>query len=277
MKQLILEKPVLPFHIHQMFGENEACINNKTNEVIAWSGTCPAGYRGLYKNMLGHNGLDLQASHGQEVRACHDGIVCEVVNEKDRGLGLGIVTSEKYFCNETKQEEYFKTRYWHHLENKVTLGDKVKKGQVISLADNSGYSAGDHLHLEIKPVKIIKEHKGIPVVENLLQDNGYFGAVNPIPYLGGMPHLFYVDMKMSQTYDREVEKFQDFLITEGLMEPVDPKEKGYYGKKTQSAVFEFQDMYVGLSWYERHVLKGSKIGQKTRNIANTIIMRKHFN
>lgn len=269
-----LTSPVQPFFINQPFGTNGACINPKTNEVITHDGnTCPVGFISLYGQMKGHNGLDLQAYHGQEVYASHDGIVCELVSEKDRGLGIGIVTNKLNFCYETGTEEYFKTRYWHNLENLVKLGQEVKKGELIAHADNTGYSSGDHVHFELKPVKIVTVNHKVPVVENLLQYNGYFGAVNPLRYLENAPFRFEFDLKYDggKQLVSDVKNLQELLIKLKYMSPIPDDEKGYYGLKTKEAVTRFQLERVSLTWYEKKFVVGNKVGEKTRLILNTLI------
>jgi murein DD-endopeptidase MepM/ murein hydrolase activator NlpD len=184
MTQKFLFKPLKDFRIFQGFYQNGACIDLATNKkVIACDGfNPPAGYKSIYKT--GHGGLDLFASHNTPIYSSQDGTVEEWVAEKERGIGLGIITDRKFYCDETGKEEYFKIRYWHQHINLVNLGDKVKIGQVIALADNTGYSSGSHLHYELKPVKVTFNKDGsIKKTVNILQDNGYYGAINPQPYM----------------------------------------------------------------------------------------------
>ena len=55
------------------------------------------------------------------------------------------------------------------------VGDRVKVGDLIGWADNTGVSTGDHLHYEVKPVDELGN--------NVLRGNGFFGAIDPLPYL----------------------------------------------------------------------------------------------
>lgn len=161
----------------QSFGENRACIDIATGtKTITCNGLFPpTGYKSIYSNMPGHNGLDLDTWTGQPVYASQDGVITEYVAEDARGLGLGMQTERKHWCQETGKQEYFKIRYWHNLVHFVKKGDKVKVGQLIALSDNTGYSSGDHLHFEVKPVTKSRR--------NRLQKNGYFGAVDPEQYM----------------------------------------------------------------------------------------------
>jgi murein DD-endopeptidase MepM/ murein hydrolase activator NlpD len=176
-----LWRPVDPWVTTQRFGENRACADIATGRRYI---TCdghnpPTGYKSVYSQMKGHNGLDVIASRWQPVYAAHDGIVEELETEVDRGLGVGIVTSKRYGCAETGQAEFFKTRYWHLIAIQVKLGDRVRPGSLIGWADSTGISSGDHLHFELKVVTKGKNGRWV----NVLQDNGYFGAIDPSPYM----------------------------------------------------------------------------------------------
>jgi murein DD-endopeptidase MepM/ murein hydrolase activator NlpD len=180
-----LFRPVTPWKINQNFGENLACIDIKTGtKTIACDGlNPPQGYRSIYSQMSGHSGVDLFALNNQPIYASQDGIVAELVDEKVRGLGLGIITTNKFYCKETKKNEHFKVRYWHNARHNVRLGSKVFIGDLIAWADNTGYSAGDHLHWELKPVEVKWNKDGsIKSYKNILQTNGFFGACDPLPY-----------------------------------------------------------------------------------------------
>ena len=176
-----LFQPVKPWRVFQGFGENGACIDIATGKkVIACDGlNPPAGYKSVYSQMKGHSGLDVFAKRWQECYSAQDGFVEEVVSEDARGLGLGIITNDKYLCDQTGKPEYFKIRYWHFISFNVHKGEKVKVGDFLGYCDSTGYSSGDHLHFELKPVA--QNTKG--VWYNVLQDNGYFGAVDPTPHM----------------------------------------------------------------------------------------------
>jgi murein DD-endopeptidase MepM/ murein hydrolase activator NlpD len=182
--------PVFPWYVTQQFGEDKACVNDAGKVVSKeTAATCPVGYRSLYTLTKGHNGLDVRAARWQPVYAAHDGIVTEVQTEEARGLGVGIVSNGKYFCTESGKDEHFKTRYWHFIALDVHRGEKVKVGDLIGWADSTGYSSGDHLHLELKPVKILEWENGLPIYNNVLQNNGFLGAINPTPYMNGISAL----------------------------------------------------------------------------------------
>lgn len=192
-----LSQPVNPYFVSQRFGEKGACINNTTRKVVSSNnGVCPTGTRSLYPSG-GHTGLDQAAGNWQKVYAATEGIVEEKETEEARGLGLGIITETKRWCVETGQLEHMKHRYWHFIAIDVDLGEKVEVGQLIGYADNTGYSSGDHLHFELKPVRQKKNGTWY----NVLQENGSYGAINPAPYI---QNRFALDMATILRQLREV-------------------------------------------------------------------------
>jgi poly-gamma-glutamate capsule biosynthesis protein CapA/YwtB (metallophosphatase superfamily) len=100
---------------------------------------------------LQHLGTDLQASMNTKVYAINDGVIKATLNLVDYGNtividhGLGIFSL-----------------YLHLNEFKVQTGQSVKRGQIIGLSGNTGYSIAPHLHFSIKangasvdPIKFI--------------------------------------------------------------------------------------------------------------------------
>lgn len=172
--------------ITQHFGENLSCIDIATGtKTITCDGlNPPKGYKSIYSNMKGHNGTDFRAKRYEPIYAMQDGVVEEYVAEPERGLGIGYITDREFFTEETGKKTRQKLRSWHHLVNFVQKGDKVSIGQVIALADNTGYSSGDHAHEEMKPVTVkFNKDKTIKSVTNILQNNGFFGAVDMMKYM----------------------------------------------------------------------------------------------
>lgn len=213
MKETFLYQPLKPFKISQRFGEDKACTDTATGSKFVYkedSAQCPSGYISLYKKlgMNGHNGLDYPATLWQPVYASCDGYVEEVQTEESRGLGVGIITDSQYYCDETGEKEYFKYRNWHFQAMNVTKGQKIKTGDLLGWAGMTGYATGVHDHFEIKPVRF--DSKG--QIYNVLQNNGYFGAINPQPY---MLNVCAVDVnafkKIKETLALIIDKLSDLL------------------------------------------------------------------
>jgi len=127
-----------------------------------------ANFVNFYSNLglKGHNGLDFRAKHGCPILASHAGKVAFSGTDGEGGISITLEF--------IKNGEGFKTIYYHLLNVNVAIGEKVRAGDIIGFADNTGkYTTGDHLHFGMKLIK-----NGIV----LNCDNGYKGAVDPSPY-----------------------------------------------------------------------------------------------
>ena len=176
-----LFQPVKPFIKTQNFGEDKACVSLDGTKYVykETNQTCPVGFKSVYSKMKGHNGIDLVAKRWQKAYAMQDGEVVEVSTDETRGLGVSILTKDKYYCQETGTTTHFVYRMWHFIGNNVHVGDKVIVGTMVGYCDSTGYSTGDHLHIELKPVTVSVKN-GKRTITNVLQDNGFFGAIRKI-------------------------------------------------------------------------------------------------
>ena len=85
-----------------------------------------------------HNGVDFAGKEGADVVTVAAGVV--VYASRRNGYGEMI---------EVNHGGGRSTRYGHHKELLVKVGDIVKKGQVIGLMGSSGRSTGPHVHFEV--------------------------------------------------------------------------------------------------------------------------------
>ena len=85
-----------------------------------------------------HAGVDFAGRLGSDVIAVASGVV--VYSGRKDGYGNLV---------EIDHGNGLTTRYGHHEELKVEVGDLVKRGDVIGLMGNSGRSTGPHVHLEV--------------------------------------------------------------------------------------------------------------------------------
>ena len=164
-----LSYPVTPVYFIQKFGENPQMYADPK-----------------YGGVVGHNGIDFNTGHGQPVYASHDGLASYQV---DGGGGHGVVIVTDTEFDYLSGKAYFKSIYWHLADGlkepkfaspiaHITGFIPVKAGQIIGYADNTGASTGDHLHFGLKPVR----HEGAGVYSNIESNNGYLGAIDPMPY-----------------------------------------------------------------------------------------------
>lgn len=182
-ERLKLTKPITPFMITQRFGDDLTCVDTATGTKCVTrnpGAACPAGYVSLYAaaGLKGHNGTDFLAVDKQPVYAATDGKVHRVVSEAERGIGVEIISRKRYLLVGIVRSYRVKTRYWHLDSYVVAEGQRVKAGDLIGYADNTGLSSGTHLHFEVKPVR--RRLSG--GFRNVFQENGYFGSIDPEPY-----------------------------------------------------------------------------------------------
>lgn len=92
----------------------------------------------------GHEGIDLYAPMNANIYAAADGEVYQVGHPSDHPYGLHIRIQHQV------GETTYRTIYAHLAKALVSAGQRVKAGDRIGLADNTGNSFGSHLHLTLK-------------------------------------------------------------------------------------------------------------------------------
>lgn len=184
-ERLRLFYPVKPYQLNQKFGQNDACVKDfglPSQRIVGKvNNVCPPGFDELYPHFgfKGHNGLDLQTGE-QYVYAAHDGTIVEAQHVPARGLGIGNMTDVPVLLD-ASGVHFAKTRSWHLKRLFVDVGDKVKAGQPIGVSNNTGYSAGNHLHFELQPMD--KDAGGHPFLA--FNGNGIGAAIDPEPFFCG--------------------------------------------------------------------------------------------
>ena len=86
-----------------------------------------------------HAGVDLAGAYGSPIYATADGVVTKAGWEN--GYGNMVEISHPYGL---------KTRFGHLSAVKVSVGQKVSRGDRIGDMGNSGHSTGTHLHYEVR-------------------------------------------------------------------------------------------------------------------------------
>jgi len=85
-----------------------------------------------------HEGIDIAAAAGTPVVAAADGILFQA--GPDRGYGNELLIDHGFGLA---------TKYGHLSRLYVTIGEKVKRGQVIGTVGMTGRATGPHLHYEV--------------------------------------------------------------------------------------------------------------------------------
>jgi murein DD-endopeptidase MepM/ murein hydrolase activator NlpD len=106
------------------------------------------GYRidPIYKDRRNHMGMDFTAPQGTPIYATGDGKVVDA-GFNTSGFGNRVVINHGYG---------YQTLYGHMYRIKATVGQIVKRGEVIGYVGTTGKSTGPHCHYEV-------HRNGIPV------------------------------------------------------------------------------------------------------------------
>lgn len=114
-----------------------------TYTVHAFGGliTSPFGYRThpIFGTVIYHSGIDIGVVSGTAVPAADSGTV--IYSGWAGGYGYFVMIDHG---------DGIVSCYGHNEELLVQEGDKVSKGDVISLSGSTGYSTGPHLHFEVR-------------------------------------------------------------------------------------------------------------------------------
>lgn len=88
--------------------------------------------------MAFHSGVDISSKLGSPVQVTADGVVSHAGWTKRSGYVVVI----EHGCG-------FRTLYAHNKSNKVKIGNRVKRGDVIGYVGSTGKSTGPHVHYEV--------------------------------------------------------------------------------------------------------------------------------
>lgn len=107
-----------------------------------------------------HNGVDLGAPEGTEIKAPLSGVVAAAWLDDKYGGGNSLVIDHA-------RGPFKRTGYAHmHQPAMVRPGDKVSEGQVIGLVGSTGKSTGPHLHFVVRKM-VGKELKAVDPLPDL--------------------------------------------------------------------------------------------------------------
>ena len=132
----------------------DAYLNAQVNKYSSAALTCSLSFGPAlpsYKYIScvfgtgGHRGTDFAAPGGTEIYAIADGIVTDATYHYSWGNYVQI------YHGKDDQGNTYSTLYAHMISTPiVSAGQSVTKGQVIGYVGSTGYSTGNHLHLEMK-------------------------------------------------------------------------------------------------------------------------------
>lgn len=132
------------------FAKLEAVAKSKNEELSHLPAVRPAtgvlvgryGYRQdpFHGHEQFHPGLDIDANIGDPIMATGAGTVVIAGDQSGWGYGIQIEIDHGFG---------YRTKYAHLSRTAVKVGQRVKRGEVIGYAGNTGYSKGPHLHYEV--------------------------------------------------------------------------------------------------------------------------------
>ena len=194
-----------------------------------------------------HNGVDFLLGTDKIAKAMCAGVVIET------GFNTGAGNFVKYRTGlvEAEGTECLVEFYYMHAEKVlVQAGQIVSAGTPLIIQDNTGFSTGPHTHISayrLNPTDWTR-------LDSALDTNRTFDWLKYTQY------KFTRDMVKGEnsTEVYQLQKRLGVILT------------GYYGSLTQQAVYNYQLANVPMSWYEKYILKGSRVGEKTRTKLNEI-------
>ena len=132
----------------------DAYLNSQVNKYSDAPMTCSLNfgpalpsytYISCYFGGNGHRGTDFAAPGNTPIYAVADGVVTDATYHWSWG------TYVQSYHGKDDEGNTYSTLYAHMISTPaVSAGQNVTKGQVIGYVGSTGYSTGNHLHLEMK-------------------------------------------------------------------------------------------------------------------------------
>ena len=113
----------------------------KSKHILQWP--VPGGVLTSHYGKRGrknHDGIDIGARRGTEIRAAASGIV-KFSGWGPTGYGLMVII---------KHHNKLTTVYAHNSKNFAKKGQRVRRGEVIALVGKTGRATGNHVHFEVR-------------------------------------------------------------------------------------------------------------------------------
>lgn len=146
------------------------------------------GYNGRTTH-TGKNALDFDMPEGTKIRAAREGVVVETEDGfRVGGPDQSLKTRANFV--KVQHEDGTIANYVHLLHRGVRVrpGQRVRRGDVIGLSGNTGFTTGPHLHFEVYGITADLDRETIPVYfqttsgREVLREGGrYTNPSSPAP------------------------------------------------------------------------------------------------
>ena len=120
-----------------------------------------------------HDGLDIVGLDGKEIYSTIDGTVekADWENKKNKKQGFGLYVRIK---KAGSKDKYY---FGHMSKVKVFKGQKVKKGDLLGIEGNTGYSFGTHCHYCVREKGLKSKFKDICEISGIPNKLGTYESV----------------------------------------------------------------------------------------------------
>lgn len=174
IKQAAIQKEILELE-NKLRGEVSGVPTPRPG-ILTWpligritQGYGPTSVTGFYNDAYKfHNGIDIALEYGAPIRASLDGVVSASGDNGHYAYGKWLVI---------KHDNGLTTLYAHFSAKVVSVGQQVRRGQIIGYEGSTGFVTGPHLHFTIYSTNTFRV------------ENRWFGllplggSVNPFDYL----------------------------------------------------------------------------------------------
>lgn len=196
--------------------------------------------------LAGHEGLDVIPNDSDwNIYAVEEGVVVrDVDNPRDYGAYGNLIV----IWNKEKKRAWW---YAHNNSNQISIGQQVKKGDLISKMGSTGNSSGPHLHLGLR----LSDENGVAVNTG----NGYSGFINPLPVVEALsvtqPTMdrrpYWFDLMNKVIWNKPHEEITDQMVQDWIKDyPTQRNRSGLWDKlaikagyKGDTNVLSVDDLY----------------------------------